>query len=434
LKPTNAVRCGAFVERKQWVITGSDDCLVKVFNYNTTSKVKTIEAHNDYIRSIAVHPTHPFILTSSDDMSIKLWDWDKNWANTMIFDGHTHFVMKVVFNPKDPNMFASASLDKTIKVWGINSPNAYFTLTGHERGVNCIDYLTDGDKPYLVSGSDDKTARIWDYQTKTCVATLNGHEHNVSSVTFLPDLPYVATGCEDGNVRIFNSSTFRLEKTLNYGLERPWSLGAAKGTNGLAAGYDGGSVFVKFGSDRPIASMDQAGKIIMARHTEIKSTSIKGCVTDQTHDGERLSTQVKDLGNSEIYPKGLQHSPNGRFVVLNGGDGEYVIYTALAWRNKAFGKGEQVEWGDGSLAGTYAVRESSGKITVFRDFKQAFTVQTSVQPVSISGGTLLGIRHANGFELRLWDGRLVRQIDVEGAKKNCIGLLYKMVMVVIWQS
>ena len=38
---------------------------IRVFNYNTLERVKTFEAHSDYIRSIAVHPTQPFILTSS---------------------------------------------------------------------------------------------------------------------------------------------------------------------------------------------------------------------------------------------------------------------------------------------------------------------------------------------------------------------------------
>ena len=33
---------------------------------------------------------------------------------------------------------------------------ANFTLEGHEKGVNCLDYYTGGDKPYLVTGSDDK--------------------------------------------------------------------------------------------------------------------------------------------------------------------------------------------------------------------------------------------------------------------------------------
>ena len=39
--------------------------LVRVFNYNTLEKVHSFEAHTDYLRSIIVHPTHPYILTSS---------------------------------------------------------------------------------------------------------------------------------------------------------------------------------------------------------------------------------------------------------------------------------------------------------------------------------------------------------------------------------
>lgn len=39
------------------------------------------------------------------------------------------------------------------------------------------------------------------------------------------------------------------------------------------------------------------------------------------------------------------------------GDGEYVIYTALAWRNKSFGQALEFVWGDDS--NVFAVRESS---------------------------------------------------------------------------
>lgn len=51
-----------------------------------------------------------------DDMLIKLWDWDKKWSCSQVFEGHTHYVMQIVINPKDNNQFASASLDRTIKV------------------------------------------------------------------------------------------------------------------------------------------------------------------------------------------------------------------------------------------------------------------------------------------------------------------------------
>lgn len=59
------IRAAKFVARKNWIVTGSDDMQVRVFNYNTLERVHQFEAHSDYVRSIAVHPTQPFILTSS---------------------------------------------------------------------------------------------------------------------------------------------------------------------------------------------------------------------------------------------------------------------------------------------------------------------------------------------------------------------------------
>lgn len=176
--------------RKQWVVAGADDMFIRVYNYNTMDKVKVFEAHTDYIRCVAVHPTLPYVLSSSDDMLIKLWDWEKGWMCTQIFEGHSHYVMQVTFNPKDTNTFASASLDRTIKVWefsfddlltqflfpllivnplllcvlgqiwNLGSPDPNFTLDAHQKGVNCVDYFTGGDKPYLITGSDDHTAKV----------------------------------------------------------------------------------------------------------------------------------------------------------------------------------------------------------------------------------------------------------------------------------
>lgn len=55
-------------------------------------------------------------------MLIKLWDWEKKWSCSQVFEGHTHYVMQIVINPKDNNQFASASLDRTIKVPFFNYP------------------------------------------------------------------------------------------------------------------------------------------------------------------------------------------------------------------------------------------------------------------------------------------------------------------------
>ncbi|XP_059285920.1 coatomer subunit beta'-2-like [Lycium ferocissimum] len=203
------VRSAKFIPRKQWVVAGADDMFIRVYNYNTMDKVKVFEAHTDYIRCVAVHPTLPYVLSSSDDMLIKLWDWEKGWLCTQIFEGHSHYVMQVTFNPKDTNTFASASLDRTIKIWNLGSPDPNFTLDAHLKGVNCVDYFTGGDKPYLITGSDDHTAKVWDYQTKSCVQTLEGHTHNVSAVfapAFLWSFIYLSAHLFLGLCMIFPTS------------------------------------------------------------------------------------------------------------------------------------------------------------------------------------------------------------------------------------
>ena len=180
------VRCARFVARKQWIVTASDDMHVRAFNYNRLEKVNETEAHTDYIRCIAVHTTMPYILSCSDDMSIKLWDWEKAWQCTQTFEGHVHCATAAHWNPKDSTIFASCSLDRTFKVWGVSagSSAAHFTLEGHQRGVNCIEYSPTGEKPYLISGSDDKTVRVWDYQTRQGVNKLTGHANNLTSALF----------------------------------------------------------------------------------------------------------------------------------------------------------------------------------------------------------------------------------------------------------
>uniref|UniRef100_A0A8C5QFQ3 Coatomer subunit beta' n=1 Tax=Leptobrachium leishanense TaxID=445787 RepID=A0A8C5QFQ3_9ANUR len=405
------VRAAKFVARKNWVVTGADDMQIRVFNYNTLERVHMFEAHSDYIRCIAVHPTQPFILTSSDDMLIKLWDWDKKWSCSQVFEGHTHYVMQIVINPKDNNQFASASLDRTIKVWQLGSSSPNFTLEGHEKGVNCIDYYSGGDKPYLISGADDRLVKIWDYQNKTCVQTLEGHAQNVSCVSFHPELPIIITGSEDGTVRIWHSSTYRLESTLNYGMERVWCVSGLRGSNNVALGYDEGSIIVKLGREEPAMSMDANGKIIWAKHSEVQQANLKAMGDAEIKDGERLPLAVKDMGSCEIYPQTIQHNPNGRFVVVCG-DGEYIIYTAMALRNKSFGSAQEFAWAHDSSE--YAIRESNSVVKIFKNFKEKKSFKPDFGAESIYGGFLLGVRSVNGLAFYDWENtELIRRIEIQ---------------------
>ncbi|KAL8377722.1 hypothetical protein RB595_008422 [Gaeumannomyces hyphopodioides] len=408
------VRAGRFVARKNWIVCGSDDFQLRVYNYNTSEKITSFEAHPDYIRAIAVHPTQPFVLTASDDMTIKLWDWDKAWKCVQVFEGHSHYVMGLAINPKDTNTFASACLDRTVKIWNLGSSTANFTLEAHEtKGVNHVDYYPHSDKPYLLTTSDDRTVKIWDYTTKSLIATLEGHTNNVSFACYHPELPVIISGSEDGTIRIWHANTYRFEQSLNYGLERAWCVSYQKGKQGVAVGFDDGAVVVKLGREEPAVSMDNSGKLIWARHNEVVSSIIKGGDAS-IKDGSPISLPTKDLGTCEVYPQTLIHSPNGRFVAVCG-DGEYIIYTALAWRNKAFGSALDFVWASKDNSTDFAIRESATSVKVYKNFvEKAGGLDVGFQADGLSGGVLLGVKGQGGISFFDWaTGGLVRRIEVE---------------------
>ena len=415
------VRCAKFITRKQWFVSAADDMRLRVYNYNTMEKIKEFEAHSDYIRYVEVHPTLPYFLTSSDDMTIKCWDWDRGFDCTQLFEGHAHYVMMVKFNPKDTNTFASASLDRSIKVWGLGSPMPHYTLEGHERGVNCIDYYPSGDKPYILSGADDRTVKIWDYQTKSIVHSLDGHSHNICAVLFHPKLPLICSASEDGTVRLWQSTTYRAETTLNYGMERAWALAATRETTKLAIGFDEGCVVVELGSDDAVVSMDGTGKVVWAKNNEIQTTTVRGLAggeeEDALPDGERLPVVPRDLGACELYPQSIKHNCNGRFISVCG-DGEFIIYTAQALRNKAFGQAIDFVW-SATGTGDYAIRESTSRIKFFKNFKESRAIKPATSSADgLYGGHLLGVKGGDSAVLFYdWDtGEFVRKIDV--APKN----------------
>jgi len=99
------------------------------------------------------------------------------------------------------------------------------------------------------------------------------------------------------------------------------------------------------------------GKLVWAHNNDIQSASLKGVATnsadgtfecqgnkdDRYASGEKLNLGIKDMGSCEIFPQTVHHNCNGRFLVVCG-DGEYIIYTSQALRNKAFGQALDFAW------------------------------------------------------------------------------------------
>lgn len=134
------LRAACFVPGLNWIVAAGDDKMLRIINYNTMERVDQVEAHSDYVRSLSCHPTRRLILSASDDYTVKLWEFSEQGKLRLksTFAEHQNFVMDVQFNPRDPNYFASCSLDTYIKMWSINSASSNYTLKEHIHGVNSI--------------------------------------------------------------------------------------------------------------------------------------------------------------------------------------------------------------------------------------------------------------------------------------------------------
>ena len=198
-------------------------------------------------------------------------------------------------------------------------------------------------------------------------------------------------------------------------MERAWALAASPESNKLAIGFDEGCVCIELGSDDPVASMDATGKVVWATNNEIKTAKISGVAgvgEGAVPDGERLPIVPRDLGACELFPQMLKHNCNGRFISVCG-DGEFIIYTAQALRNKAFGQALDFVW-SGSGTGDYAIRETVNRVKVFKNFKETLNiVPATAAAEGLFGGQMIGVKGGDGAVLFYdWDsGVFVQKID-----------------------
>ncbi|XP_051205359.1 uncharacterized protein [Lolium perenne] len=232
-----AVRSFKFIARKGWLVVGTTDGFIRVYNYKKEMEETTSFKAGDEVQSLAIHPTKSFVL-SACTTGIKLWDWDGGWFGwkcMRTFQEHSGSVRAVAFNPQDQNSFASASRDCTIKVWSLDSPKSKYTLYGHSSCVYSLDFFTRDGQQYLITGSGDKTAKVWDMHKKECAGTLP-HNSAVIYVLSHPTLPVLVTGTEHGHVHLWNSITFRLKRIL--------AIGSPSRVDGLACFNESGRVVV----------------------------------------------------------------------------------------------------------------------------------------------------------------------------------------------
>jgi len=139
--------------------------------------------------------------------------------------GHANAVYQVRFSP-DGNLIATASQDKTLKLWHWDG-SLINIFSGHTGEVYSVDFSPDSQT--IVSGSKDGTIKLWNLEGQV-LKPLNEHNGEVKSVSFNPDGHAIASGSSDRTVKIFgvsmvkNCSPSRRRKPLKMSASAPMAI------------------------------------------------------------------------------------------------------------------------------------------------------------------------------------------------------------------
>jgi WD40 repeat protein len=205
------LRCGMFDELKQIIIDSKiDPTYLKTFLKIDLEKSYKFEGHTDTINSVCFSPDGSYVLSGSDDRTLRLWEIASG-KEIMKFEGHIDDVTSVCFSP-DGCYVLSGSLDCTIRLWEIASGKEVRTFWRRHKVVYSVCFSPDGS--YVLSGSSGKTLYLWDVASgkeiriKAFDDVFNPvHTDEVKSVCFSPNYSYVLSGSRDRTIRLWEMSS-----------------------------------------------------------------------------------------------------------------------------------------------------------------------------------------------------------------------------------
>lgn len=228
-------------EDGRWLATASKDNTAILWRLNEETNKFSIyakfEGHVATVSAIGlpnvINKGYPeFVITASNDLTIKKWSIPKPSKNgetepyiikssEYTRRAHEKDINALSISPND-SIFATASYDKTCKIWDLESGELQATLSNHKRGLWDVAFC-QYDK-LLATASGDKTVKIWSLETFKVVKTLEGHSNAVQRCSFMNKQTQLVSSGADGLIKIWDCSTGECVKTLDGHANRIWAL------------------------------------------------------------------------------------------------------------------------------------------------------------------------------------------------------------------
>ncbi|MFN6565584.1 MAG: AAA-like domain-containing protein [Nostoc sp. ChiSLP01] len=285
--------------------------------------------HTAAVMAVNVSPDSSLIASASMDRTIKLWRRDGKLVATL--KGHHGAVRAVAFS-SDGQVLASASEDGTIKLWQHDAKNASWrisrTFKGHTASVWGVAFSRDGQT--IASASWDTTVRVWK-RDGTLLKTFQGYKTGFLGVAFSPDSQTIAATNLDGTVKLWRQDSLGWQnaKTLQPLLgHTAWVMGVAFSRDGQTIASASEDTTVKLWQRNSTDGSYRLEKTLKGHSAGVSRVAFSP--DGQTIASASLDKTIKlwDIDGTELRTLrghsasiwGVTFSPDGSFIASAGAE------------------------------------------------------------------------------------------------------------------
>jgi WD40 repeat protein len=159
-----SARCVAINPVEREFAVGYSDNMVRIFDLETLALKQVILAHTNSVFAVTYSPDFRFLLTGSRDAHLKQWDAENGYDLCRDIVAHLFAINHIASSPNG-EQFATASMDKSIKIWETDTLKLLKVLdrarhAGHGTSVNRVLWTANPNR--LLSASDDRTISVWE--------------------------------------------------------------------------------------------------------------------------------------------------------------------------------------------------------------------------------------------------------------------------------